>query len=134
MQPVSVAQPLRRFGSRDQAALAIGVDDVFGDRAGLGDGVAVVGNHGRFSKRVNGAQLHRRSHVGLPLIADDLIGHAKFFQQPKQALGAGVVQMMDREHGIPPEESALRAGRWCQPDGRKSRCPDNVGITRMLLT
>ena len=47
VQPIGVAQPLRRVRRRDQAAIAVGIDDVFGDRAGLGDGVAVIGDDGR---------------------------------------------------------------------------------------
>jgi len=82
MQPIGVAQPLRRPRRRNQASLAIGVEDVFGDRPRLRDGVAVVGDDGRFSERVDGAQFGRRVHVRLTLVANDLVRHAKLFQQP----------------------------------------------------
>jgi hypothetical protein len=48
------------------------------------------------------AQLRRRAHVGLTLIANDLVGQPKFLQQPQHTLGAGIVEMMDREHGDSP--------------------------------
>ena len=88
MQPIGVAQPFRGFRRWDQAALAVGIDDIFDDRAGLHDGVAVVGDDRRFSERMDGAQLRRRAHVRLALIADDLIGHTEFFQQPEHTLRA----------------------------------------------
>jgi hypothetical protein len=52
---------------------------------------------------VNGAQFPRRAHVGLALIAHDLVGHGEFFEQPQHALRAGIVEMMHRQHGRPPE-------------------------------
>ena len=107
VQPIGVAQPLRRIRRRDQFAVAIGGDDVFGDRARLRNGVAVVGDDGRFAKRMNGAQFRGRAHVRLALIADDLIGDAEFFEQPQHALRAGIVEMMHRQHGRPPKCRAL---------------------------
>ncbi len=59
----------------------------------------MVGNDWRFSERMDRAQLRRRAHIRLTLIADDLISHAEFLQQPQHALGAGVVEMMDGQHG-----------------------------------
>ena len=114
VQPIGVAQPLRRVRRRDQAAIAIGADEVFADRAGLGDGVAVVGNDGRFAERMDGAQLLRRPHVRLALIADDLVGHAELFEQPQHALRAGIVEVMNRQHGVPGLQWSS-AARWCQP-------------------
>src|SRR5712691_9050264 len=49
------------------------------------------------------AQLRRRAHVRLTLIADDLVSHAEFLQQPQHALGAGIVEMMDGQHGEFPQ-------------------------------
>ena len=74
---------------------------------GFGDGVAVVGDDGRFAERMDRAQLLRRAHVGLALIAHDLVGHAEFFEQPQHALRARIVEMMDGQHGVPPECAAL---------------------------
>jgi hypothetical protein len=99
VQPVSIAQPLGRPLRRDQAPFPIGIDDVFGDRAGFRDGIALIGYHGRFSQRMDRAQLRRRAHVRLTLVADDLIGHAEFFQQPQHPLRAGIIEVMDGEHG-----------------------------------
>src|SRR5258707_11000845 len=80
------------------------------------------------------AQLFRRAHVGLTLIADDLVSKPKLFQQPQHALGAGIVEMMDGKHGDPPGLGAV-AARLVVPAGRwkveMSRC---AYITRMLLT
>ena len=42
---------------------------------------------------MNRAQLGRRAHVRLTLIADDLVGYAKLLKQPEHALGAGIVEM-----------------------------------------
>ncbi len=63
----------------------------------------MVGNNGRFAERVNRAQFCRRPHVRLTLIPDDLVGDAKLLQQPQHALGTGVVEVMDGEHGISSE-------------------------------
>ena len=131
MQPIGVAQPLRRIRRRDQAAVAIGGDDVFGDRAGLRDGVAVVGDDGRFAERMNGAQFLRRAHVRLALIADDLVGHAEFFEQPQHALRAGIVEMMNRQHGVP---RAVGAALSCQPGGKVEMAWWTVDIYPDILT
>src|SRR5438105_6921475 len=82
---------------------------------------------------MNGARLRRRAHVRLTLIADDLVGDAKFFQQPQHALRAGVIELMNGEHGDFPsrfwrvlrQASVVPAARW------KVEMPE---ITRMLLT
>jgi hypothetical protein len=49
------------------------------------------------------AQLRRRAHIRLTLIADDFVRHAKLFQQPQHALGTGIVEMMDGQHGEFPQ-------------------------------
>ena len=113
MQPVGIAQPLRRARRRDQPAIAVGVDDVFDDRAGFRDGVAVVGDDGRFAERMHRAQLRRRQHVGLALIARDLVGHAELFQQPQHPLRARIIEMMNGEHGGPP--ACFVRPSSCQP-------------------
>ena len=88
MQPIGVAQPLRRAWRRDQAAVAIGGDEIFNDRARFRDGVARVGDDGRFAERMNVAQFFGRAHISLTLIADDLVRHAQFLQQPQHTLRA----------------------------------------------
>ena len=113
VQPIGVAQPLRRVRQRNQAPLAVGVDDVFADRAGLGDGIAVVGDDGRLAERVNSPQFLWRPHVRLALIANDLVGDAEFLEQPQHALRAGIVEMVDRQHWHSPGVGAafVPAGR-----------------------
>jgi hypothetical protein len=56
---------------------------------------------------MNRAQFGRRPHVRLTLIADDLVGNAEFFQQPQHALGAGIVEVMNGEHGVSPGAASL---------------------------
>src|SRR6202165_1542279 len=81
------------------------------------------------------AQFRRRPHVRLTLIADDLVRKPKFFQQPQHALGAGIVEVMDGEHGVSPGHSARAAalgGASRTPESRDTRrSPD---FTRALLT
>jgi hypothetical protein len=77
------------------------------------------------------AQVRRRAHVGLTLIADDLIGNAQLLQQPQHALGAGIVEMMDGEHGIPPGDAGVsnwRGGASRAPESRDAA--DATDITR----
>src|SRR5450631_1385101 len=84
---------------------------------------------------MDSAQFRRRAHVGLSLIAHDLVGDAQLFQQPQHALGAGIVEMMDGEHGDFPEGMTLWRGVcWCQPEAAKSSRLGVSDITRMLLT
>src|SRR5882757_485841 len=119
MQPVGVAQPLRRILRRDQAAVAMAGDDVLGDRAGFRDGIAAVGDDRRFAERVNRAQLLWRAHVGLALVAHDLVGDAEFFEQPQHALRAGIVEMMNGQHWWPPDDIARWRGGLVLPVARR---------------
>src|SRR5260370_12902586 len=134
MHPISVAQALRRFGQRDQPPVAIGLGDVFGDRARLGDGIAVVGDDGRFSERMDRAQLFGRAHVRLTLMADDLVRHAKLFQQPQHALRTGIVEMMDGEHDGSPARAADGRRLGGASRTQESRDGGRCYFTRMLLT
>src|SRR5690349_9682469 len=73
------------------------------------------------------AQLRRRAHIALALIANNLVGDAELFQEPQDALRTGIVQMMDGEHRLVPcgdfASSVARAGaratrrRWWSFDG-----------------
>src|SRR5258708_34771885 len=110
MQTIGVGLPRRRMWWRDQSAVAIGGDDVFGDRARFRDDVAIVGDDRRFAERMNLAQLFRRAHIGLTLIADDIVGNAELFQQPQHPLRARIVEMMNGQHGCPPDIGAWRGG------------------------
>src|SRR5216683_3611996 len=42
----------------------------------------------------------RQPRLRVALIVLHLVGHAEFFQQPQNPLRAGVVEMMDGEHGV----------------------------------
>src|SRR5260221_8117590 len=56
---------------------------------------------------MNLAQLFRRAHVGLTLIAHDVVGNAELFEQPQHALRARIVEMMNRQHGWSPRARAF---------------------------
>ena len=61
---------------------------------------AVVGDDRRLAERMHGAQLGGREHrVRVALIALDFILDAEFFQHPEHALRAGIVEVVDDEHG-----------------------------------
>jgi hypothetical protein len=84
---------------------------------------------------MDGAQFRRRAHVGAPLIADDLVGDAEFFQKPQHALRAGIVEMMDGDHGDFPWDRRLGAapgGASRLPESRDLSAPGD--ITAVLLT
>ena len=100
MQPVRVSQPLRRARRRRKTSLPVFADQILDDRARLGDSLAVVGNYGRLAERMHRTQLGRRQHrFRIALVTLDLVRHAEFFEQPQHTLRAGVVQMMDDQHG-----------------------------------
>ena len=44
----------------------------------------------------------RQAGDGIALVALDLVVEAKFLQQPQDALGAGLVEVMDDDHGGSP--------------------------------
>src|ERR1700733_496652 len=67
---------------------------------------------------MDGAQLRRRQHVGLTLIARDLVRNAKFLEQPQHPLRARIVEVMNGEHGGPPA---------CRGFGRASRARESRG-------
>src|SRR3982074_3585157 len=80
------------------------------------------------------AQFLWRTHVGLTLVADNLVGHAKLFQQPQHALRARIVQVMDGEHGDP-RCLALVAPYSVVPVAHgKVEMARSASITRILLT
>ncbi|MNT49263.1 hypothetical protein D3C72_1861030 [compost metagenome] len=102
MQPVGPAQLLRRARRRDQAAIAVALDQVLDDGARFGDGVGAVRNHGRLAQRVDGLQRGGRQHgFRVALVALDLVVEAQFLEQPEHALRARIVQMVDDDHGFP---------------------------------
>jgi hypothetical protein len=99
VKPVNEADPLGRAGQRRQAARAVAVRQVFDDRPGLGKRHLAVGDHRRFSQRVNSAQvLGRQQRRGVSPVVPDFIGHLQFLQEPQDSLGARVVQVVDGDH------------------------------------
>src|SRR5438105_4017678 len=92
---------------------------------------------------MDGAQFLRRTHVGLALIAHDLVGHAELFEQPQHALGARIVEMMNRQHRRPPQNlsgvpvSGLRGISDRSALAQRTKAPrrcDIEMITRVILT
>src|SRR3982074_2181123 len=91
---------------------------------------------------MNRAQFCRRPHVRLALIANDFVGEPKFLEQPQHALGAGIVEGMDGEHGEFPQRVLAFIGdwrRWCpRSSGRRGWRLAGIGtrqyIARAILT
>ena len=104
MQPFIVGFVLRAARRRHHRPLTIAADDVVDDRAGLRDLDVAVDDDGRFAERMDFRKLRRRQpRLWIALIAHHLMGRAQFFQEPEDALRAGVVKVMQREHGaLPP--------------------------------
>src|SRR6266516_440102 len=48
------------------------------------------------------ANLLWRAHVGLTLVAHDLVEHAQLFEQPQHPLRARIVEMMNGQHVASP--------------------------------
>ena len=100
MEPVAVAQMLIRAGVRHEAALAVPVQNVLDDGAGLGDDAALVLDDRRLAEPMDFSELGRRQHrLPVALVADHLVGRAQLLEQPQDALGARVVEVMDLDHG-----------------------------------
>ena len=100
VHPVAVPEPLRRAGRGHQTSLAVALDEVLEDRAGLGERDVAVRDHRRLSERVDLPERRRREHrLRVALVVLDLVGNAELFEQPEHALRARVVQVMDGEHG-----------------------------------
>jgi hypothetical protein len=45
-------------------------------------------------------RLGREVGLWIALVEDDLVGERELFEQPEDALGAGVVQVVDGEHSL----------------------------------
>ncbi len=82
---------------------------IFGNRGGLNDHFAVVLDHRRFAKRMNGFQTVRRFlGLGMTFVALYLVGKPKFLQQPYYALGATIFEVVDDDgHNGLPQSSKL---------------------------
>jgi hypothetical protein len=70
---------------------------------------AVVGDHRRLAERMHLEQLRRREHrLRVALVLLDLVRNAELLEQPQHALRAGVVEVVDDDHGGPREVAARR--------------------------
>ena len=78
-------------------------EDIVDDCARLGHHVAVFLNHRRLTERVDPSQCGRRlpGCRVTPMLLN-LIWKPEFFQQPKDALRTGVIEMVDDDHTNPP--------------------------------
>ena len=92
---------------------AVAADQVVDDGARFGQREFAVGDHGRFSQRVHGAQRGRRQHgLGVALVAQDLIGQAQLLHEPEYALRAGVVQVVQGDQGVAPLDISDEMNAW----------------------
>src|SRR6185437_9370404 len=110
-------------GRRHQLAVTVAVGEVFDDRAGLGHGQLAVGDHWRLAQRMHAPEFRRRQHgLRVALVALDLVRHAKFFQQPQDALRARIVEVVESDHSVVPERGAgVRAERNSHRIGKLCR-------------
>jgi hypothetical protein len=78
---------LGRAGGRNQPAVAVALDHVLDDGAGLGDHLAVVGDHRRLAQRMHRLE-RRRGEAGLHVafVAPDLVVEFQLFEQPQDSL------------------------------------------------
>ena len=109
MEPFVVAEPvLAALGGREPA-LPVLAHEVVEDRARLEHQLAVVAQERRLPERVDRLERFRRE-VGLrvALVLDDLVVDAELLEAPEHALRAGVVQVVDFDHGC--VDSGLRRG------------------------
>ena len=100
MHPLVIGFVIGASRRRHHRALAVTADDVVDDGAGLRDRRIAVGDDGRFAERMDLCELRRRQPgLGVALVALHLIGRTQLLQQPQNALRAGVVEVMKRQHG-----------------------------------
>ena len=86
-------------------------DQVFDDRPGFDQRMAVMLNHRRLAERVHLPELRRGEHGGLvPLIALDFVRQPELLEQPEDALRAAVLEVMD-DYGHSGISRFLRFGR-----------------------
>jgi len=75
-------------------------DDVVDDGAGLDDGMVAFGHHRGLAQGMDGGEFRRgQAGGGVPGVELDFVGQAQLFQQPQNALGPGVVEVVDDKHG-----------------------------------
>src|SRR5260221_10680310 len=77
------------------------VNQVLDDRARLRQREVALGEHRRLAERMHFAQRRGREHgLRIALVALDLIRKLELLEQPKHALRARVVEVMDHDHGL----------------------------------
>jgi hypothetical protein len=87
VQPVGVAQALRRAGRGYQPARTVMIDQVVDDGARFGHGDRAVDDDRRLAEGMHGEQRRRRQHgLRIPLVAHHLVGHPQLLEQPKHTL------------------------------------------------
>ena len=108
VQPLHIGLVFGISGRRAEAALAIYADKIIHDGAGFGDGDSAIGNNRRLAQRVYCLQLRRReARGGVALIEFDVIRDVQLFKQPENPLRAGIIQVMDDDHGQFPRGGLL---------------------------
>ena len=104
VQPVGEAQPLGRSRRRLEPTRAVALEQVFDDRARLGDRDVAVGDDRRLAERMHLEQRRWRQHrLRVALVLLDLVRDDQLLQQPEHALRAGVVEVVDDDHEEPGE-------------------------------
>src|SRR5258706_2854945 len=104
MQPLVIGLVVgasrRRHHAGFTVSLAVAADEVIDDGAGLREPDVAIGDNRRLAERMHRLQLRwRKPWLRAALIALHLIGYPQFFQQPQNPLRAGVIEMMQGEHG-----------------------------------
>jgi hypothetical protein len=99
MQPVGEAPARVRARRRREPALAVALEHVLDDRAGLGHGQRAVGHDRRLAERMHLPERRRREQRGrVALVALDLVRDCELLEQPEHALRARMVQVVDGQH------------------------------------
>ena len=84
------------------------------DGPGFGEDAPVVDDRWRLAERVDRLERRRSpQRLGVPLVAAELVLQAELFEQPEDAMRAGVVEVMDGDHRL----KARRRLRPRAPDG-----------------
>jgi len=100
VQPERVAKALRRPRRGDEATLAVPPHQVLEDGPGLGEHEVAIGDHRGLAERVHRAKLRRREHRScVALVALHFVLEAELLEEPEDALRAGVIEMMEDDHG-----------------------------------
>lgn len=76
------------------------LDQILHDCSAFGQHQPIYFQERRLAQRVNTRQCLRREKCGgVPRIGLQAIRHFELFEHPKQALGAGIIEVMQNDHG-----------------------------------